>query len=145
MLHISSQMSIRWKVYQIATNYFITYFLFFFTSIFSELFANWFTSLTSNCNIVPVHCAIILNKVTLVFHCNLIQSKNTYISRYMQVFRISKIARLAESCIIWTRGSIFAKYSLQKNEHKLNLPIYQLSKEFYLYVEKNNGYFKNWK
>lgn len=97
MLHISSQMSIRWKVYQIATNYFITYFLFFFTSIFSELFANWFTSLTSNCNIVPVHCAIILNKVTLVFHCNLIQSKNTYISRYMQVFRISKIARLAES------------------------------------------------
>lgn len=114
MLHISSQMSIRWKVYQIATNYFITYFLFFFTSIFSELFANWFTSLTSNCNIVPVHCAIILNKVTLVFHCNLIQSKNTYISRYMQVFRISKIARLAESCIIWTRGSIFAKYSLQK-------------------------------
>lgn len=63
----------------------------------------------------------------------------------MQVFRISKIARLAESCIIWTRGSIFAKYSLQKNERKLNLPIYQLSKEFYLYVEKNNGYFKNWK
>lgn len=105
MLHISSQMSIRWKVYQIATNYFITYFLFFSTSIFSELFANWFTSLTSNCNIVPVHCAIILNKVTIVSHCNLIQSKNTYISRYIQIFRISKIARLAGSCIIWIQFS----------------------------------------
>lgn len=129
-------MSIRWKVYQIATNYFITYFLFFSTSIFSELFANWFTSLTSNCNIVPIHCAIILN-IVIPLQSNSIQ-KHVYIA----IFWISKIAKLAGSYIIWIRGSIFARfeYSLQKNEHRsLN---YELFKEFYLCVEKNDGYFK---